>query len=56
MRGEDLSQPMKDLKAEGSPPLARGRHRRIERHLLNRGLTPACAGKTKREVVDFDRP
>ena len=51
LRGED-QQLMSDAEAHrGSPPLARGRRRRRRRGMFQPGLTPACAGKTRRLVL-----
>ena len=47
MRGEDQKIPHRQPLAVGSPPHARGRRRRARRQRRRRGITPACAGKTK---------
>ena len=46
MRGEDLSLESPATVGEGSPPHARGRHRRGRLAALLPRITPACAGKT----------
>ena len=48
MRGEDPAAPLLMTVAEGSPPHARGRHMVAIVHYANRRITPACAGKTRR--------
>ena len=46
MRGEDLKTTQDARPLEGSPPHARGRRRRSSRSLAMGRITPACAGKT----------
>ena len=48
MRGEDLKTVGSFLWKTGSPPHARGRLVEGLLHLNGRGITPACAGKTRR--------
>ena len=47
MRGEDLFPPLRQTIPNGSPPHARGRRGWSRVWGLSRGITPACAGKTK---------
>ena len=46
MRGEDTPQELAKILTAGSPPHARGRHTARTRQDPERGITPACAGKT----------
>ena len=46
MRGEDGFQDVPLCTQNGSPPHARGRHRPRPHEGDDRGITPACAGKT----------
>ena len=56
MRGEDYSPFCNAAKYDGSPPHARGRLD-IRATVDNwKGITPACAGKTTRRTVRFDKP
>ena len=48
MRGEDKADPCEIEVAHGSPPHARGRQRRSLPTWTGRGITPACAGKTRK--------
>ena len=48
MCGKDRKVFIYSLNFGGSPPHVRERHRVTEYYLLFRGITPACAGKTKR--------
>ena len=48
MRGEDLSASMTMNCGDGSPPHARGRPRQKGEQAMTPGITPACAGKTRR--------
>ena len=48
MRGEDLTFENNSSEDLGSPPHARGRHPRGTPLLRPAGITPACAGKTRR--------
>ena len=53
MRGEDMAKKRKSRKRKGSPPHARGRRRIGSTWLAQIGITPACAGKTRRRhIVD----
>ena len=47
MRGEDLIAPFGRTLSRGSPPHARGRRHPIHLRNTKRGITPACAGKTR---------
>ena len=47
MRGEDGMVELVDPRTSGSPPHARGRRERRRGRLRLRGITPACAGKTR---------
>ena len=47
MRGEDFNDVTKVVFDEGSPPHARGRRDLLCRSHHGRGITPACAGKTR---------
>ena len=51
MRGEDLGHRRRPRRRHGSPPHARGRRRFRGSRNANRGITPACAGKTLRPVT-----
>ena len=53
MRGEDAGGLKRERPDWGSPPHARGRRPRRGRKLLFRRITPACAGKTRREGLSF---
>ena len=48
MRGEDVNELRQLNSNQGSPPHARGRHKRRNLCRKRRRITPACAGKTKR--------
>ena len=48
MRGEDGCQRYGQAGAGGSPPHARGRPEVIDDEEFFEGITPACAGKTRR--------
>ena len=48
MRGEDAEQDVIALRAVGSPPHARGRLDKVKKEIDDAGITPACAGKTRR--------
>ena len=48
MRGEDALTSRGDVMEEGSPPHARGRPYSDRSDQGQQGITPACAGKTKR--------
>ena len=44
--GENRLMVLTVTNARGSPPRMRGKHRRVKSNRLNRGITPADAGKT----------
>ena len=46
LRGENEGTNAISLTSGGSPPLARGKHKRRSRHVRTGRITPACAGKT----------
>ena len=46
MRGEDVKWIVDGVVGYGSPPHARGRLVDADLALADRGITPACAGKT----------
>ena len=46
MRGEKTLQPDAELYKLGSPPHARGKGGDLHAHLIQQGITPACAGKS----------
>ena len=48
MRGEDALRRHNDMSNQGSPPHARGRRRGPTSGAARWGITPACAGKTRR--------
>ena len=48
MRGEDVVSEVVDFREEGSPPHARGRPTPNADFRVGGGITPACAGKTRR--------
>ena len=48
VRGEKISQALKKLRREGSPPRARGKACLRREVAPMRGITPACAGKSCR--------
>ena len=48
MRGEDTRNRQPFQTNFGSPPHARGRRFAVASHRDNKGITPACAGKTRR--------
>ena len=60
MRGEYLYDRMQWKLAEGSPPLARGILRRYSFFFSFSGITPACAGNTKKNTTlnqqNWDHP
>ena len=55
MRGEDLPSPIQTALGLGSPPHARGRPRLKLRSVSSTGITPACAGKTRRLCAPWRR-
>ena len=60
MRGEKEEPAPKPISDLGSPPRARGKARDSQAHHAGRGITPACAGKSrlspKRETLWGDHP
>ena len=46
MCGKDCANPSLSLTAMGSPPHVRERQKFQQKKLMERGITPACAGKT----------
>ena len=55
MRGEDVKFVDSLKKLPGSPPHARGRRLRLCARRRRRGITPACAGKTRCEALLGER-
>ena len=54
MRGEDALVELAVGRRRGSPPHARGRRTQLWRPRFCRGITPACAGKTKDKTHAWD--
>ena len=48
LRGENLATSSDALTTSGSPPLARGKRRNLHQCNIGKGITPACAGKTRK--------
>ena len=51
MRGEDVDHCLDFDNRHGSPPHARGRHRRGQHTGIANRITPACAGKTRPHFI-----
>ena len=50
MRGEDAVAILPDGERYGSPPHARGRPNKYNKEVGEKGITPACAGKTATRI------
>ena len=54
MRGEDVYSIEQKVNHSGSPPHARGRRDDSDLRLSYRGITPACAGKTRKKKIKWN--